>query len=325
MPQRRGPFQIASVINKRYKIVREVGRGGFAVVYEAREKKLQRVVAIKALAMQGDESEHVQQRFVDEAKKLAAVKSHHVVKVYNNGTHNGVRYFVMEYVPYSLDDLLQEPFDDYPVEYELANRILKQTLKGLAKVHEKNWTHRDIKPQNILLTEENEVRLADFGIVKDPNAPRTEEGMNPGTPDWMAPEQFAGRAVSSSADVYAFGLVAFRMISGQQWDASDPVDLSQYTDRGTARLVLQCLEKRPSERPAHARDVLQEWTGIEEKVQKKQRRPPIRGDALVKNVKSRIEREYGLPPGSVKLVYPRNRRAVRADVKISKVREKWEG
>ena len=320
MSRKRSPFKVGSLIDDRYKVVKKVGRGGFAVVYKASEKKLDRFVAIKVLVAKDDGSEDTQQRFVDEARKLAKISSQHVVTVHSNGIHDGVRYFVMEYLPYSLDKLLE----DYQIGPDLANRILKQTLEGLAEVHDQGWTHRDIKPQNILLTNDDEVRLADFGIMKDPNVPRTEQGMNPGTPDWMAPEQRAGRLVSCSTDVYAFGLLAFRMISGQEWNDSNPVDLSQYTDTGTARLISQCLERRPSRRPAHARSVLQEWARIEEKVRKKQPRPPIRGDALVRNVKSRIENEYGLPSGSVKLVYPGSRRAVRADVTISKVREKWE-
>ena len=268
MPRKRDPFQIDSVIKNRYKVVAKVGCGGFAVVYKARESKLRRFVAIKALASQGDESEDTQQRFVDEARKLAKISSQHVVKVHYNGIHEGVRYFVMEYVPSSLDDLLRDYFKNQPVEYDLANRILKQTLEGLAEVHDRDWTHRDIKPQNILLTEEYDVRLADFGIMKDPNAPRTEIGVNPGTLEWMAPEQRDGCSVSITTDVYAFGLVAFRMISGQEWNDSNPVDLSQYTDKGTARLILKCLKTRPSQRPAHARLVLQEWVRIEEKVRK---------------------------------------------------------
>ena len=323
MRQRKGPFQIKSMIKKRYQIVHEVGRGGFAIVYEAREKQLRRSVAIKALAPQRDRSEDTQDRFVEEARKLAEVKSQYVVNVYNNGVHDSVPYFVMEYVPFSVGELLQESFEGDPVEHELTTHILKQTLEGLAEVHSRGWTHRDIKPDNILLTEDYDVRLADFGVMKDPHAPRTEHGAIVGTPDWMAPEQRAGRTVSSRTDVYAFGLVACRMISGQQWDASRPVDLPQYTDRGTAQLVLQCLKKRPSDRPENASVVLQEWARIEKQVKKKQRRPPIRGDALVRNVKSRIEREYGLPQGSVKLVYPGKTRAVRKDVKISTVREKW--
>ena len=324
MPRQRGPFQIKSVIKRRYRIVCEAGRGGFAVVYKASEKRLRRFVAIKALVEQGDGSEDVQRRFVEEARKLVKVKSPHVVNVYNNGKHEGVRYFVMEYVPFSVGGLLQESFEDHPVEQELASRILKQTLQGLAEVHDRGWTHRDIKPGNILLTDDDEVRLADFGLMKDPDAPRTENGAIAGTHGWMAPEQRAGCEVSSRTDVYAFGLVACRLIAGDHWDVTNPVDLVQYTDRGTAKLVLQCLEEEPSDRPESARVVLQQWARIEEQVQKKRRRSPIRGHAMVGNVRSRIEREYGLPQGSVKLVYPGNTRAVRADVKISRVRQMWE-
>lgn len=325
MPRQRGPFEIGSVIKQRYKIVKKVGRGGFAVVYKARDNELRCSVAIKAFNYDNDYySSEFKQRFIDEARKLAKIKKKkHIAQVYYNGKHKKIPFFVMEFLPYSLVDILDE-FDDGPVNPELTVRLLRQTLEGLVEVHDRGWTHRDIKPENILLTEDDEVKLADFGILRDPAAPRTELGVRLGTRCWMAPEQREGRTVSTSADVYSWGRVAFLMISGELWFPSDPVDLSEFTDKATARLVSQCLEEDPSDRPQDARAVLQEWDKIQEKILKKRPRRPIRGDALVRNVRTRIETEYGLPPGSVKLVYPNSTRAVPHNVKISKVRNKWE-
>lgn len=323
MARKKGPWQINSVIKGRYRIVRKVGRGGFAVVYKAREWRLRRSVAIKALAPQGDMSEDVRRRFVDEARKLAKVRSPHIVPVYNTGKKDGVHYFVMEYIPFSVDTLIYEDYGGSPVESELASDILKQTLVGLSEIHRRKLTHRDIKPENILLTADHEVKLADFGLMKDPALPRTAEGDIAGTPGWMAPEQRDGGEASTRTDVYAFGLVACRMIAGKQWNPVRPIDLAGYVDRGTARLVSSCLAERPSDRPKNARAVLREWERIEEQVRKRRPRPAVRGHALVGNVRARIEREYGLPQGSVKLVYPGNTRAVRADAKVSRVRQMW--
>ena len=323
MGRKRKPFLIGSVIKGRYEIVRRVGKGGFGIVYKARESTLRRFVAIKALRTQRAKSEEVRRRFVDEARKLAEVDCQHVVKVHNTGIHEGVRYFVMEYVPFSVDKLIHESYGGGPVDYGVAGSILKQTLSGLSEIHRRKWTHRDIKPENILLTPNDEVKLGDFGLIKDPASPRTTEGANPGTPGWMAPEQRDGDNVSSRTDVYAFGLVACRMISGDSWSDSDPIDLALFTDSGTARLVSSCLAERPSDRPKDAREVLRQWKRIEEQIRKRKPRPPIRNHALVGNVRARMEREYGLPQGSVKLVYPSNTRAVRADVRISRVRQMW--
>ena len=326
MPRQRDPFKIGSKIKRRYEIEKKVGHGGFAVVYRAHDKELRRFVAIKALIDYGNESDNSnsKKRFVDEARKLAEITNKkHVVEVHDKGKHTKVPYFVMEFVPYSLVDILDE-FDDGPVDPELTIKLLRQTLEGLAEVHDRGWTHRDIKPNNILLTEDEEVKLADFGIIKDPDKSRTEYGANPGTRDWMAPEQEEGYTVTPRTDVYAFGLVAFLMISGEQWSPFNSVDLSKFTDNGTSRLVSQCLEEEPSDRPQDARAVLQEWDEIQENILKKRPRRPIRGDALVRNVRTRIETEYGLPTGSVKLFYPSSTRPVRADVKISRVRNKWE-
>lgn len=152
MRRKRRPFQIGSVIKGRYEIVRKVGQGGFGIVYKARERTLKRFVAIKALREQRANSLDVRQRFVNEARKLAKVDSQHVVKVHNTGTREGVPYFVMEFVPFSVDELIHEDYGGGPVDYGVATSILKQTLAGLSKIHRRKWTHRDIKPENILLT-----------------------------------------------------------------------------------------------------------------------------------------------------------------------------
>ena len=185
---------------------------------------------------------------------LARVSSPRVVGVHRRGTLADTPYFVMDFVPFTVHRLIHEDFDGGPVvDYELCVRILRQTLEGLQAIHDRQWTHRDVKPKNILLTEDDDVRLADFGIMKDPRLARTEVGKNPGTLGWTAPEQERGETVTPAADVYSFGLVASRMISGE--DDARSTDLTRFTDRATADLIESCLAPSPDARPT-ARDVL---------------------------------------------------------------------
>ena len=308
-----------------FKVKEKIGRGGFARVYRAIDTRLRRDVAIKLFDPPSEtDYDEMRERFIDEAKKLAKCKNPHIVTVHHIGRVPDPErlYFVMEYMPHSLDTFLC----DY--EYEESARILKQTLQGLAVIHEKGWTHRDVKPPNILLTESDDAKLADFGIVKDPAKDITAAHARMGTHGWMAPEQQQGRQVTPRSDVYSFGLVAYTMFTGGDPDDIDLHWLEDWTNKKLADLLGRCLMEDPSDRPTNAKEILHEWTRIEKSMRSmdKPRRRRVRGDAKVSTVVSRIEEEYGLPQGSVSLKYPPtiNRRLYR-NVKISKLRREWEG
>ena len=310
-----------TVLKRRYRVDGQAGEGGFSVVYEAYDTKLRRKVAVKAFAPHdGLDHQDARRRFVAEARKLARLASPYVVTIHDTGSWRGTPYFVMEYIPYSVDDLLCE-LDGAPYPYEDAARILKQTLIALSQVHGEQWVHRDIKPSNILLTDDDDAKLADFGLVKDPDTPRTILGARLGTPGWMAPEQEAADATTAASDIYAFGLVACCLLTGQPWDPQDPTDLSETLSAPLAALLTRCLDNAPSGRP-YAQTALERWEAIDQRLNTRPRRR-VRSDARVDTVCGRIEREFGLPDGSVRLRYPDNR-LLRRHVRISRLRQMWE-
>ena len=310
-----------------FKVKKEIGRGGFARVYKARDTRLRRDVAVKLFHPPPEtDYDEMRERFIDEARKLAKFRNPHIVTVHHIGRvpDSERLYFVMEYMPYSLDESLS----DY--DYGESARILKQTLQGLAVLHEKDWAHRDVKPSNILLTESNDAKLADFGIVKDPIKDRTAAHIWMGTRRWMAPEQQQGQ-VTPRSDVYSFGLVAYTMFTGDDPDDVDLHWLEFWTNKKLADLLGRCLMEDPSDRPANAKEIWHEWTKIEESMRsmdkpRRRRGRRARDDEKIGTVVSRIEEEYGLPQGSVSLKYPSttNRRLYR-NVKIARLRREWEG
>ena len=313
-------FPTGTVLKRHYEVQGRAGDGGFSVVYRANDTKLRRRVAVKAFAPP-DDADYLdaRRRFVSESRKLAKLVSPYVVTIHDTGTRRGTPYFVMEYLSYSVRDLLCD-LDGDPCPYEDASRILKQTLTALALVHRKKWIHRDVKPENILLTDDDDAKLADFGLVKDPATPRTTLDARPGTPGWMAPEQENGEATALS-DIYAFGLVACWLLTGRSWDETDPADLSASVKGPIAALLKRCLDDDPDGRP-DAQTAFDEWTTLDKRLGTRPRRR-IRGDARVDTVCSRIEREFGLPDGSVGLRYPDNR-LLRRNVRISRLRQMWD-
>ena len=320
-------FPTGTVLKGHYRVKGRAGEGGFSVVYLAYDTRLRRQVAVKAFAPPDDvDDQDTRRRFVAEARKLASLDSRYVVTVHDAGTRRGRRgrrgtpYLVMEYLPYSVHDLLCDLAGD-PYTYEDASRILKQTLIALALVHSKKWIHRDVKPENILLTDDDDAKLADFGLVKDPATPRTMLDARPGTPGWMAPEQEAGENATALSDIYAFGLVACWLLTGRRWDAAGSADLSESLKSPLATLLTRCLDDDPSGRPS-AQSAFDEWTNIDKGLGTRPKRR-VRGDARVDTVCAGIEREFGLPEGSVRLRYPDNR-MLRKNVRISRLRQMWD-
>ena len=207
---------IAAALDDRYVIERQLGAGGMAVVYLARDRKLDREVALKVLrpelgAVLGSE------RFLAEIKISARLDHPHILTLIDSGEANGLLYYVL---PYVRGESLRDKLDrEHQLSIEEALTITKQVASALDYAHRQGLVHRDIKPENILL-QEGEAMLADFGIalaVKEAGGNRlTQTGLSLGTPQYMSPEQATGdRGIDARSDVYSLAAVLYEMLAGE--------------------------------------------------------------------------------------------------------------
>jgi predicted Ser/Thr protein kinase len=224
-----------------YEIFECLGRGGMGVVYKARQKTLDRLVAIKVLAGERQGDLNFAKRFEREAKLLAQLSHMNIVTVHDFGEADGLYYLVMEYVDgVNLRELLREG----KMAPEQALAIVPSICEALEYAHAKGIVHRDIKPENILLDRDGRVKIADFGIASLVGA----DGEKSGTPPYMAPEQEKG-IVDRRADIYALGAVLYEMLTGErpEKDLVAPSKRVQM-DVKIDEIVLRALEKEPERR-----------------------------------------------------------------------------
>jgi serine/threonine-protein kinase len=206
-----------------YLIEKVLGRGGFGTVYLATHPLIGKRVAIKVLSRRYSADEDMVSRFVAEAKAVNQIKNRHIIDIFAFGTlEDGRHYYVMEH----LDG---QPLDAYLEErgalsLDEALPILRPVARALAAAHAKGVAHRDLKPENIFLAQDDEgtlhPKLLDFGIAKlsgpdDQLAHKTGTGVPLGTPYYMSPEQCRGRGVDHRTDIYSFGVLAYRLLTGR--------------------------------------------------------------------------------------------------------------
>ncbi|MGK5549671.1 serine/threonine-protein kinase [Streptomyces sp. URMC 127] len=203
-----------------YEVEGELGRGGMAVVYRARDLRLGRIVALKLLAPELARNDTFRRRFGHESRVAAAIDHPHIVPVFEAGEADGVLYIAMRYVAgLDLRALLDR---DGPLPPVVACRIAGQVASALDAAHAHDLVHRDVKPGNILVTEGTDsdhpehVYLTDFGLTKKSLSLTgyTRVGQFVGTLDYVAPEQIAGKPVDGRCDVYSLGCVVFEMLTG---------------------------------------------------------------------------------------------------------------
>ncbi|SFN67427.1 serine/threonine-protein kinase [Dokdonella immobilis] len=199
-----------------YDIVAELGRGGMGVVYKGHESSLNRYVAIKVLADSLAHDEGVKERFLREARSMAALNDPHIIQIYYIGDDEGQTYFVMEFVEgESLGTLLKR---EHKVPVGPAAKIIYQTAMGLATAHDKGVIHRDIKPGNLMVSSRGTIKIADFGIAlsnQDISKKLTSTGEFVGTPGYLSPEVCLGKQVDRRSDIFSLGIVLFEMLAGR--------------------------------------------------------------------------------------------------------------
>jgi len=207
----------------RYRILKILGEGGMATVYEAQDTSLERTVAVKVIRTDlfnpQLSKEEMLQRFRREAKILAKLSHPSIVDILDYGEHKGIPYFVIQNVP---GGTLRQKMG-HPTFWQYAVKFLLPIARSLDYAHNQGVMHRDITPSNILLNEAGEPVLSDFGLAKllETIVPITETGMTIGTPGYMPPEQAMGKKVDKRADVYAFGVVLYEMITGRKPYSAD--------------------------------------------------------------------------------------------------------
>ena len=197
-----------------YQILAEIGRGGMAVVYRAYQPSLNREVAIKVLPPQFTFDQQFVERFVREAQAAASLRHPHIVVIHDVAEQNGLYYIVMELLHgRTLRQLIEQ---EGALPPDRAARIVEQVASALDYAHQRGFVHRDVKPDNIFVDDEDRVTLTDFGIAKAAwGTQLTKTGMLIGTPEYMAPEQVQGEAVGPATDIYALGIVAYQMLTGR--------------------------------------------------------------------------------------------------------------
>src|SRR5438132_5874538 len=265
-----------------YTIVSKIGEGGMGEVWRARDAKLGRDVAIKVLPAAFSENSERLRRFEQEAQAAGALNHPNILVIHHIGIHDGAPYIVSELLE---GETLRERMAGAALPQRKAIDYGLQIARGLAAAHEKGIVHRDIKPDNVFITDDGRVKILDFGLAKLTSASdgvpsqtevptrkvNTDPGTVMGTMGYMSPEQLKGQPADHRSDIFSFGAILYEMLSGKRafrGDSmaetmsailrEDPPDLSE-TNKTVSlaleRVVHHCLEKNPAERFHSARDL----------------------------------------------------------------------
>lgn len=278
-----------------YEILSKIAAGGMGTVYRAQHIKLAKIVAVKVLAGNMAAVEEYVLRFEREAQLAARLEHPNIVRIYDYGTDGEVIYLVMQFV--SGESLAARMKRDKKLPILEAMHITREIAKGLDIAHEKGLVHRDIKPDNILISKRNEIMITDFGLVKleteqdspdqspietvdsSVTAELTIGGSILGTPYYMSPEQCQGLPdIDARADLYSLGLILYGLLTGQVpaegknammimqnrllYDPTPPINLNPAIGEPLNDLVLHLLQREPENRLATARLLVQRLTGL---------------------------------------------------------------
>lgn len=257
----------------RYAVIERVGVGGMAEVYRARDELLGREVAVKVLNQRLSTDRSFVERFRREAQAAANLSHPNIVSLYDYGTDENSNFIVMEFIDgKSLGDVIKE---EGPLLAERAAEIAGDVAKALERAHTAGLVHRDVKPNNIMLTSTGQIKVTDFGIVRalggEAEQQMTQTGMVIGTAAYLSPEQAQGNAVDARSDVYSLGCVLYEMLTGQtpftgdtplaiaykhvREDPQPPSTLNPDVPPALDAITMKALAKNPDNRFANAAEM----------------------------------------------------------------------
>ncbi|MFP4497499.1 MAG: tetratricopeptide repeat protein [Vulcanimicrobiota bacterium] len=260
----------------RYKVIEELGRGGMGIVYRGIDPLLDRPVAIKVLPPKKTRNKKAVDRFLREARLSAKLDHPNIIKIHDIGVEEDIYHIVMEYVNGStLRELIEERSEIKDIDINYMAEIFLDILEAMAYAHSKKIVHRDIKPDNIMLTRDGRVKVMDFGLaVLENRHSLTEIGQVMGTVAYFSPEQARGDMADSRSDIYSLGAIFYEMLTnylvfqatnpGQMiahvlnTPAPDPVKRNPKIPNLFSKIILRCLEKVPEKRYQDALDMLDE-------------------------------------------------------------------
>jgi serine/threonine protein kinase len=265
-----------------FELLQKIGQGGMGVVYKARQVSLDRVVAIKILSKALSENSEFIKRFEREAKSIAKITHPNIVAVYDFGHADGSFYMVTEFVEGS--NLAKMISERLMMQAEEVVPIMVHALAGLGHVAGHGIVHRDIKPDNILVTKEGLAKIADFGLAKDVtnDTDLTATGLAMGTPAYMSPEQCMGRKLDVRSDVYSMGITAYFALTGEkpftgqssfeimtkqrEHTPPPPSQLNPRLPKEISALIMRMMAKTPQDRFADANECRDAWIQVGERL-----------------------------------------------------------
>ncbi len=270
----------SKVIVGRYELLEKIGDGGMAVVYKAKDRLLNRLVAVKILKPEYTNDEKFINNFRKESHAAASLSHPNIVSIYDVGKEGNINYIVMELVEgRPLSKIIK---DEAPLNYNRVIDLSKQIASGLSAAHKHGIIHRDVKPHNILVNEDGIAKIADFGIAKAISTTTIIDGTNDtimGSVHYFSPEQARGGYVDEKSDIYSLGIVMYEMLTGQvPFDGDNPVTvaLMHINDQmtppsqlatgippGLERIVVKATDKYQSNRFKSADDVITALDNLE--------------------------------------------------------------
>lgn len=270
---------VGKVLGNRYEVRNEIGEGGMAVVYKAYDTVEQREVAVKVLKDEHMANEEYRKRFRDESRSLSLLSHDNIVKVYDFSFGENLQYIVMEYINgVTLKEFIKR---SQALTWKYALYFTIQMLRALQHAHDNGIIHRDIKPQNIMVLKNGQIKVTDFGIAKFSridSSTFTQNGVALGSAQYMSPEQAKGEKTDSRSDIYSAGVVLYEMLTGHLPFDSDnlttvllnqvqdepprPTSLNSDIPKGLEQITLRAMQKNANDRYQTAAEMLRDLDAV---------------------------------------------------------------